>query len=161
VRVVRPGPAVDGHLACGWLFHGGDRFDRGRLLRLLGSLQRAAPAVARAKGVFRVAEGEWAVPSLAPSGGGGGSGGSEASSQVALSPVCYRGDSFAEVIVAAAPGASRGAEAGKAVSGAPDPGAAGGAAGEWGARVAAAVDAAGAGEFVPLEELFLGALLES
>ncbi|KAI8466289.1 MAG: CobW/HypB/UreG, nucleotide-binding domain-containing protein [Monoraphidium minutum] len=135
-RIARPAAPGGGAATCGWVFHVGDVFDRTRLLRLLRALRRRT---ARAKGVFRVGPAQWAIPGAARRGGAGGGG------ELSLEPICYRGQSCAEVIFGGGGGGA---------------GAGGGGEGEEGfeAEVAAAVAAAEGGELGALEALFVGAL---
>jgi hypothetical protein len=157
--VVRGGGAgaTGAPAACGWAFHAEDRFDRAALLALL---QQLRPRVARVKGVFRVGAAEWALPSLRLGGG------DPPREEAALAPVCYRGESVAEVILhqgtCGARRQSSGVGVGGAGGGQSGEGAPGGGLGEArGEQTDAAVAAAGAGDWAPLEALLLETLTSS
>ncbi|GBF90583.1 hypothetical protein Rsub_03155 [Raphidocelis subcapitata] len=143
-RIVRPGggAAADAPPACGWAFHSEDRFDRAPLLALL---QRLRPRVARVKGVFRVGAAEWALPAARLGGGG--------REELALAPVCYRGESVAEVILHSG-GGGGGVTGGGRSEGPPSSGHDD----AQGARAEEAVAAAAAGDWGPLEALLVATL---
>jgi G3E family GTPase len=148
VRVQRPADATTNTsssggqtTACGWVFHGDDRFDRPRLLALLRQL---SPHVARVKGVFRVSMSDWVLPTLALSNDG--------ERQVALASVCYRGDSCAEVILDGGGGAGGGDAAAAGLE-------SGGDGGASAVAVAAAVIAAQAGNWNGIEVLLTSCLI--
>lgn len=136
VRVVRPADA-DGQRACGWVFHQSDTFHRPKLLSALRLLR---PRVSRVKGVFRVGAKDWVIPSLAL--------GADGAQDVALTSICFRGESSAEVIL----GAPTPRPVVHEVDTLERPGADAGA-------VAAAVAAAEAGEYGALEAMLVGALV--
>jgi hypothetical protein len=146
-RVARP--AGGGPPACGWVFHAADSFDRARLTALLAALQRAR-GVARAKGVFRVGAADFVLPGLAL--------GARGRPEVALAPICYRGESCAEVILGDGPGGATSGGSGSAMGAAAPAAGPDEAAGPSDAAVASAVAAAAAGNWAPMEALWLAAL---
>jgi hypothetical protein len=133
-------------LACGWVFPPPRAFDH---LKLTAFLRAVAPRVARVKGVFRIAgSADYFVPTLAPcpDGGGGGGGGAV----IDLEPICYRGDSLAEVILPHALPAAGNLGGSSSSSDRKNDAA--------GAAAAAAVAAAMAGDWSPLESLLIETL---
>jgi len=143
-RLQRPSSTPLDSAACGWIFHTSDRFNRPRLLRLL---QQLTPLVGRIKGVCRVAAAEWVLPSLALDAAG--------QPAVALSTICYRGDSCVEVILR---GGSSGGGGWRTAAATADGGGDGNGYGGKGVA-AAAVAAAQGGNWDALEALLLDTLM--